>query len=160
MEEKFYYSKEFLERQLIRMVLSVIVAALALTEVLIKEERFWFGLFVVCILVEAYYSVNFLKTRNKPAIVVTDGKIVFKPEAIVRKRRFFNRRPILDLNFGRVISANIYEVKQTYFDIDKKRIRILFRNEDNKESLQDISFGRIDETEKLVDVLKQRIKFV
>ncbi|MCJ7784467.1 MAG: hypothetical protein MUP41_11080 [Desulfobacterales bacterium] len=147
MEEKFYYAKRFFRGTLIfGIVISIITVVMSMFE----EGLLFIISFVCCVTVAVNSFWVAFRVKDKPAIIITNNKIVFGPYVV--KRVFFGDGRKLELNFGQIISAG--------FNSNKKKIIISYRNEDSKNRLFKISLDTIENYERLIGILKQRIKFV
>ena len=166
MEEKFYFSKAFIKRWLLSLMLMgtffIIGYVIFYVPFFGRIPFVLLAFFALPIVGLALNLVRCLFERSKPAIVVTNERITLRPLSTIRAFSFTSKAynwSKLEINIERIISANIYEALSSLFSGGKKRMRILFKDDNNKESTLDIVLNRIDSPERLIEVLKQHVKF-
>lgn len=166
MEEKFYYSKYFIKRWRLNLMLVgtfFIIGYVIFVVPFFGRIHFVPLAFVALPIVGLAISlVRFLFERDKPAIVVTNERISLRPLSTIRAFSFTSKVynwSKLEINMGGIVSANTYEALSSFFSDGKKRMRILFKDDNSKETALDIVLNRIDNPERLIEILKQRIKF-
>jgi hypothetical protein len=122
------------------MLSGIIVPLLSLHNI-IEYGSVWIAIPVILFLLSCI-SLFLCLPIDKPAVVITDEKIITRPLYSVKR----------EIGFGQVISA-------TKRDIGEE-INIKYKRPDDKEKSVTIHFKQIDNYERLVDILKQRIKVV
>jgi hypothetical protein len=160
-EEKFYYSKRFLRGMLILGIASTFASIIPVVQMfakglpLISTQHLYSLQFVSFAIgaVGAFWII--LKVKGKPAIIITDHRIFFGPYMVKKVFLDDSRKP--ELNFGQIISATILERKPPF--CFERRIEIRVRKPDNRVCSCFINLLSIDTPEKLIEILKQRIKF-
>jgi hypothetical protein len=144
MEEKFYYTRKFIKQNIISIMLGGVIAPLLASHNLLEGGSIWFGIGIIALLLVAtsiLMILRFLKAIDNPVIVITDKKIIVRP-------LYFGKQ---EVSFEQILPTAI---------IDDK-IRIKYKKLNNKESSFSIAYlRRIDNYERLIEVLKQHIKFV
>lgn len=148
MEEKFYYSRNYILGCLVSYV-----AALGFVMIFILYPQNWYNtywavMYRIAVIAVVFSGVMFFKTKNDPAVTVGDRGITFRS-------RFHMK---CEIGFEKIISATT--TTGIFRDKDKERIKIRFRKPNNNESMASIYIGGIKDSERLVELLKQRIKFV
>lgn len=166
MEEKFYYSKGFIKRWWLNVMLTgtfLIVLYVVFIVPFFGSVPFLLLAYVALpIVILALSLVRFLFERNKPAIVLSNERVALGPLSIIRAFSFTSQVhnwSKFEIDIGRIVSANTYEALSSFFSDGKKRMRILFKDDSNKESALDIILNRIDNPERLIEIFKRRIKF-
>ncbi|HEX9917194.1 MAG TPA: hypothetical protein VGB16_05605 [candidate division Zixibacteria bacterium] len=167
MNEKFYYSKRFLRGMLVLGIGSMFICITTVVLVSIKDlpfistENLLYSLQFICFAIVAAGSFRILfKVKSKPAITITDNKIVFGPYIV---KRFFGDGRKLELNFGQIISAVVIDNWNIFVRPlfgKRKDIEVKFKIDDDKVRSFHIYLSVVDNPERLIEILKQHIKFV
>jgi len=173
MEEKFYYSKQFTWLNIIAslpmmapgfMILYFWSSRLGASQ-WSNEKLDWFAagaLLLFLSLTFIFVGVIRLRAVMGPAIILTNNKIIFSPYSIKTnwKPYVFNLRK-LKLGFEQIISARMAEAPSVNpFEKPFKAIEVRFRRPSGKEDSFYVFISKISNPEKLIELLKQRIKFV
>jgi hypothetical protein len=173
MEEKFYYTRWFAWS-----VIGSSLPALAVGFMILyywfsrlgasqwsNEKADWFVAAMVVFFISAIPIISgllgFIRVM-KPAIVLTNRRIVFSPLSIKSNRKpyFFNLRK-LELGFGEIVSARITDMSSVYpFEKPYKVVEVKFRRPSGVEDSFYIFISKIAKKDKLIEILRQRIKFV
>lgn len=171
MEEKFYFSRKFFRQYLIDLMVraaiaiatsAVFIVAKILSDIPTEKSASFIHavvfIFIVGGIIGGGILVGSLRFRNKTAITITDGKMIFEPSSF---QNLFRNICRFELAFEQIISASIKEsqIRSITFSWGK-RIELRFREGDNKERVMHLYLDRIENHARLVDILKQRIKFV
>jgi hypothetical protein len=112
-----------------------------------------FGLLgCVAFLVQIFYLASFL-ARGRTAVTIMAGRIIY------RHHGFFGER---ELGFEKIISATVkspgIELRSANSN-RRARIEIKYRKPDNRPGKFSIFLFGIDKPDRLIEVLKERIKF-
>jgi hypothetical protein len=141
MDEKFYYSRKHIKEFVSSNFPYVLFQAL-LTPVILEVSPIWFSIVWLIFLAGFIFGIaHSFDNMDAPAIVIVDQKIAVRS-------LYFGKR---EIGFAQIISAAII----------REKIKLKYKKANNKEGSFSIAYVReIDDSERLVDVLKQRIKFV
>ena len=153
MEEKFYYSRNYI---LFSLVVYVVMVAFFMIFILypevyqLKPYIFWAVADRIALVLVVFYGLMFFINlmKNDPVVTVRDRVIAFRSGPL-RK---------CEIGFEKIISATA--TKGIFRDKDNERIKIRFRKPNDNESVASIYIGGIEGSERLVELLKQHIKFV
>lgn len=171
MEEQFYFSRKFVRQSLINLMVraaiaiatsTVLIVAKILSDIPTEKSASFTHLVVFIFIVGGILVggilVGSLRLRNKTAVTITDGKMILEPSSF---GNLFLNICRFELVFERIISASIKESQSRSITFSwGKIIELRFRERDNKERILHLYLDRIENHEKLLDILKQRIKFV
>ncbi|HEX9916215.1 MAG TPA: hypothetical protein VGB16_00625 [candidate division Zixibacteria bacterium] len=167
MEEKFYYCKWFIGLAIFEFIISLGIGFMiirdALDNLFIWHSGDRLGWIVAAIsgLLLIVVGLAFLRCVAKPAIIMTQMKIAFFPLSIKAnwKPYFFNLRK-LELGVEQIVSARITEMPSVYpFEKPYKVVEVKFRRPSGVEDSFYIFTSKIAKKDRLIDILKQHIKF-
>jgi len=162
MEEKFYYSRLFVwlgaVSLLVMLVTGIMMYLVSLSEWLGSQRLGGFLDFALGLLM-IFISVAGFGTIVRPAIIITDRNLILSPLSTKTNRKPYFSFRTLKLGFEQIVSASIKDMITTQFGKADKVIEIRFRRPSGKEGSFYIFISKISRHERLIDILKQRIKF-
>ncbi|HEX9917208.1 MAG TPA: hypothetical protein VGB16_05675 [candidate division Zixibacteria bacterium] len=138
MEEKFYYTRQFVNSQLIAAILFLVTAILWNVAYSLEGWSVWWRIFgLLYTLLCLHYLTISIIIKNKPSVIITDEKIVARSPFFLKHK----------ISFEQIIPTAIIGEK----------IKLKYKKPNNKEGSFSIAHLRkIDNCERLVDILKQR----
>ena len=151
MEEKFYYTRNYILRCLLGHVAAIGLFAIFILypqPFMLRDYIFWAIADRIAVIAVVFSGVRFFKKKNDPIVITGDRGITLRSQ-LFRK---------CEIGFEKIISATL--TTGILRDKDNERIKIRFRKPNNEESIASIYIGGIGDSERLVELLKQRIKFV
>ena len=143
MNEKFYSSKYLTAHILVQFIMAISFLIISIEQFTISKKLPY--LTIIFLVLAIFVIVLSLEARNKPTVTIMDKKLIFRPYC------FYKR----EVDFGQIISGSI---KGGIFELTE-RIKIEFKRSNNKVGSFSIYLCAIDNHERLIDILKQHIKF-